>query len=737
MDYIEAFRNLRTNNKYRRKSPHKAILLLAIIEMFEKNILLTNEIRYNNKLKDVFHEVWNRTLPNEAIFLPDAYLPFWYMQSEGFWHIVPLRGKEDILALLRDNHVKPSESKLSDCVNYAELDEDLYFMITMPSGRKALKKALLETYSSLSDSQIEVMSESLDNSVDYSASAIEQYNEILNTPAKETRVKTVFADNSLQEMFERLGEDIQIVMNIEYFKFLKNNRQERELFKELCPSVYHLYERIAVTPIRRDELHPSIVSLYETFLSDLKISLMGEEDSFDLIDKINDALQVFSNVEKQTETTDYVCESTVESCERNIADYYSSNDVLSTLQPSQEQRNGMPWTNEEERKISTYFKMGYSPEEISSTIGRSEIAIKIRLANLGLMDYVYGESIEHTKDVLTEEDTIPIGFYVENGPTRASIMNMQGECEFSVSGKLKIFHGMVFRFNYKSMCLTVKDIMKSGGEWYRGEKRLVSYTDSDLYPLLNKENYIEHVEDLIVFPNWKDNKIRFDGKWYDFNGFYIEDAEEELPDNVDATSLHVNSDAFDYIPPGKLSEIEKVIKCSYDFLWTMAIIDLLELQQSSTLSFDNLACMMIANAWDLLCQNEELRCKTQTLTECIEFLIDESKEYMDDELAWSTPKNKVYEIIKDYPMAGVFEETVDELIESSPYNILEVWLPDADGMSIISLSQQFENNCLYALHPRKIDPYIEVMPKFFRSLVHEHDNLVKYFGIKYIEFVNT
>ena len=125
------------------------------------------------------------------------------------------------------------------------------------------------------------------------------------------------------------------------------------------------------------------------------------------------------------------------------------------------------------------------------------------------------------------------------------------------------------------------------------------------------------------------------------------------------------------------------------------------------------------------------------LTECIEFLIDESKEYMDEELTWSTPKNTVYEIIKDYPMAGVFEETVDVLLESSPYNILEVWLPDADDMSIISLSQQFENNCLYALHPRKIDPYIEVIPKSFKSLIHEHDSLVKYFGIKYIEYINT
>ena len=117
MDYIDSFKNLRTNNKYGRKSPHKAILMLTVIELFEKNILTDNEIYYDDTLKDTFREVWNRSLPEEPIFHPDAYLPFWYLQSDSFWHIVPIRGKEDILSLMRDNNVKPSEAKLYDSVN--------------------------------------------------------------------------------------------------------------------------------------------------------------------------------------------------------------------------------------------------------------------------------------------------------------------------------------------------------------------------------------------------------------------------------------------------------------------------------------------------------------------------------------------------------------------------------------------------------------------------------------------
>ena len=54
MDYIEAFKNLKTNNKYSRKSPHKAVLLLTVIEMFENNSLTDNVICYDDILKNTF-----------------------------------------------------------------------------------------------------------------------------------------------------------------------------------------------------------------------------------------------------------------------------------------------------------------------------------------------------------------------------------------------------------------------------------------------------------------------------------------------------------------------------------------------------------------------------------------------------------------------------------------------------------------------------------------------------------
>ena len=109
---------------------------------------------------------------------------------------------------MRDNNLKPSEAKLSDSVKYAELDEDLYFLMTLPSGRSSLKRALLETYTNLSERQIERMSESIDNAIDYSTSALSDYEKILSNEKDTKNMVSVETDNELVRHFQSLNEEI-------------------------------------------------------------------------------------------------------------------------------------------------------------------------------------------------------------------------------------------------------------------------------------------------------------------------------------------------------------------------------------------------------------------------------------------------------------------------------------------------------------------------------------------------
>lgn len=743
MDYVEAFQNLKTNNKYSRKSPHKAVLLLAIIDMFESCELTDNVIKYDDVLKSAFVKMWNKVLPNEATFHSEAYLPFWFMQSEGFWHIVPLRGKEDILTVLRDSHVKPSESKLRDCVNYAELDEDLYFLMTLQSGRSSLKRALLETYTTLSTKMIDRLSESSDNFVDNSEIALNEYESILNSSTLNNKSTSKHPDKDVEKRFFDLPEDIQYVLNIEYYTFLKNNFNEREMFKEICPTVFDLYNRIAYNPIRQGEIAPFISLTYENFLADLKINLMSEEGSFDTIDKINDAIGLLH--EKETVYSTPVIEDIEdEPVQIGPEHLQSENQELRPLTPALESRKGKPWTENEEELISLYYKQGYGFDAIASAMGRSEASIKSRLASLGLIEYPYEtdtyEPLEKDESPVVIEDK-PIDFYVENTGNRCSIFNRMGERVYSTTGKLKIFHGKVYRFNYKEMCFTVKDIKRTAYGWEKGTKKLVAYSDSYLYPLLDKFNFIDQIEDFIEVEQMQFNKMSVDGKWYSFDGDCVGvntsavKSIETVGDNDKDVAPRLSAN---YVPKGKLKDIGEIVESSYDYLWLLAIIDFMgEKQHSSSLSYDELACMMIANAWELLAQNPSLKDKETTLVDCIEFLIEESKEYMHVELDWNSSKEDVYEAIKDYPMAGTFEDTVDEMLENAPYNILKAWIKEVDERDFVMFSIEYKNACLYALHPRKIDPYIEINPNWKKSLFFEHVDLMNYFQTKYIEYIKS
>lgn len=320
MDYIDALSNLRTNQKWGRKSPHKAVLMLAVIELYETNVFTENIIYYNDVLKNTFKKVWKKVLPDEQLFQDEAYLPFWYLQSDSFWHVVPKRGREDILCMMVDNHIQPSEAKIVDCVNYVELDEDLYFLMTLPSGRSSLKRTLLENYTSLSKQAIERFSQSVDNSVDHSISALSEYEKILSQKRTEERDKPIEVEtnDSLISQFSKLNEDIQITLNLQYYSFLKSHRGERAIFKGICPSVHTLLDHIVNNPVKRTDVSPTLAVIYENFLSDLKIALLSEEDSMELIDKIGEAIRALRGDTKDGNASSFNDEKSFASSKREL-----------------------------------------------------------------------------------------------------------------------------------------------------------------------------------------------------------------------------------------------------------------------------------------------------------------------------------------------------------------------------------------------------------------------------------
>ena len=541
MDYIEAVKNLKTNNKWGRKSPHKAVLMLSVIELYEKNILMDNEIRYDETLKSTFLKIWNLVLPNEPLFHPEAYLPFWYLQSDNFWHIVPIRGKEEILSLMRDTNIKPSEAKLIDSVKYAELDEDLYFLMTLPSGRSSLKRALLETYTTLTNNQIERLAESKDNAIDYSVTALTEYEKILSKNTVEKRMESTRVDDELVRQFQCLNEDVQLALNIVYFTFLKKHRNEREMFKEVCPSVYDLLDKIVNHPIKQGDIAPSFAFIYDNFLSDLKVALLSEDGSVELVDKIGEAIEILRGNNSQDQK-----ESQSEEAPAEIADVpfddlrvehvyldergkviEAKTEIVPEQDNTTESRRGKTWTEDEENLIRLYFQQGKDFITIASLIGRTEVAIKSRLAKLGLIDYTYGQendvSTQATQGAKCQTDESD--FVIENLSDRAIILDKDGNRVFNTDGKLKFLHKKLYRLNLKRECFTLKGMSFNGSVWIKGTKKIVAYPQSELYrTIIDANDYCDEVEDIVDSPVFEDCKLKFNGAWFTYNGNSITES---------------------------------------------------------------------------------------------------------------------------------------------------------------------------------------------------------------------
>lgn len=67
--------------------------------------------------------------------------PFFYMQSEGFWELVPLPGCEEAI-----RQQISSMSRMRQVAAGARIDEELFLLMQDPEAGKKLRLALIQTY---------------------------------------------------------------------------------------------------------------------------------------------------------------------------------------------------------------------------------------------------------------------------------------------------------------------------------------------------------------------------------------------------------------------------------------------------------------------------------------------------------------------------------------------------------------------------------------------------------------
>lgn len=147
-DYLRKFAHLRTDKSRSRwpaattgRAPHKPLLLLSVMDLFEQGEVPSNIVELPPDLGETFARYWEKVLPFDR--RGNIALPFFHLRSEGFWRLMPKPGKEE--ALRSASQIR-SLSQLEGHTLGARLDEDLYQLLQARECRDRLRRILIETY---------------------------------------------------------------------------------------------------------------------------------------------------------------------------------------------------------------------------------------------------------------------------------------------------------------------------------------------------------------------------------------------------------------------------------------------------------------------------------------------------------------------------------------------------------------------------------------------------------------
>jgi putative restriction endonuclease len=162
-------------------APHKPILLLSIIRLFENGIFTNNPICVLPELVASFKANWAKLVVTNHS--PIFALPFYHMSSEPFWKLIANAGCEK---WIQSKSSMRSFGNLTIAIQYALIDNELANILLVPENRDILKFAMLNKYfpdtksNFRTDGNDELPSEQLlhDNSETYKQKIIELKNQV-------------------------------------------------------------------------------------------------------------------------------------------------------------------------------------------------------------------------------------------------------------------------------------------------------------------------------------------------------------------------------------------------------------------------------------------------------------------------------------------------------------------------------------------------------------------------------
>ena len=138
--YLEAFAKLRCGRVGDHLRPHKPVVLLAVMELFEGGEQIENRIEFQSLLEpsaryfEVVRESDDQCTPIN---------PYFYMRSEGFWRHQPRPGQEAVLQAMSN---PPGVAGLLEIIDHVKLDDELHRLLCSAQNREILRQTIIGTY---------------------------------------------------------------------------------------------------------------------------------------------------------------------------------------------------------------------------------------------------------------------------------------------------------------------------------------------------------------------------------------------------------------------------------------------------------------------------------------------------------------------------------------------------------------------------------------------------------------
>ena len=139
--YIKQLSSLKTARIMKMNAPHKAVMLVTIIDMVEAGLISGNKIRFTESLQRMFGLNWRRYVGESLFFKPVPATPFWHLGNEPFWTL-----KREDGGKIEDVKNTPSARMLASMNVVAILDEELQALMRDDSARVKLRGVLLDNY---------------------------------------------------------------------------------------------------------------------------------------------------------------------------------------------------------------------------------------------------------------------------------------------------------------------------------------------------------------------------------------------------------------------------------------------------------------------------------------------------------------------------------------------------------------------------------------------------------------